>query len=63
MLHIQLEVMTARVITSTPDTPIENITKLMVQKKVNRIPIVKEKRLVGIVTRGDILQAIKDLIT
>ncbi|MEW5920618.1 MAG: CBS domain-containing protein [Bacillota bacterium] len=53
------EVMTAKVVSATPDTPLQDIAALMVNKKFNRIPIVKDKKVLGIITRGDILHAIK----
>ena len=53
------EVMSTKVITARPDTPVADIARLMVNRKINRIPIVKGKKVVGIITRGDILQAIR----
>ena len=53
------EVMTVKVVAAAPDTPLKEIAALMVNKKINRIPIVEGKKLVGIITRGDILKAVK----
>ncbi len=53
------DIMTRPVITAAPETPLEDIARTMVTRKINRIPVVKGKRVAGIITRGDILQAIK----
>jgi CBS domain-containing protein len=50
------DMMTKRVITASPDTPIENLAEIMVRKRINRIPIIDEGKLVGIVSRADILR-------
>jgi CBS domain-containing protein len=50
------ELMTNRVITGGPDTSVRELTRLMSAHDVNRIPIVEEGRLIGIVTRADILR-------
>ena len=39
-----------------PDESVERVIRLMVQHKIHRIPVVEESRLVGIVTRGDVLR-------
>ena len=45
-----------KVITATEDTPIGEIIKTLIYKRIKRIPIVKEGKLVGIVSRRDILK-------
>jgi len=47
------EVMTKPIITSTPDTPIADVVKLMSRYKIRRVPIVENETLVGIVTAYD----------
>lgn len=52
------EVMTTKVISATEDETIENLSTKMINKKINRIPIVNSKNeLVGIVTRKDIIKS------
>jgi len=51
------EVMTREVVTATEDTPVQQLAALMLRKQVNRIPIVRGERVVGIVTRNDVLRA------
>lgn len=46
------------VITADPSTPLNKLQKLMAEHDIGRIPIVKEGRVVGIVTRNDILTAL-----
>lgn len=57
--------MSKKVITTTPGTPIESASKIMVRNKLRRIPVVGEERrtphpekdkLVGIVTATDVLE-------
>ena len=38
--------------------PVEAIADLMIAKKIKRVPVLSEDKLVGIVTRGDIIRAI-----
>lgn len=52
------EVMARRVATVPPGTPLAVAARLMVRLGVKRLPVVDERgRLVGIVTRGDLLKA------
>lgn len=50
------EVMTREVVTATEDTPVQQLAALMLRKQVNRVPIVRGERVVGIVTRNDVLR-------
>jgi len=50
--------MSRRVETVSPDTSVLELESLMAQSGVGRIPVVDEGRLVGIVTRGDVLNAL-----
>ena len=52
------EYMSTRLITAEPENTVDEVGRLLVQNKVNRIPIVVGKNIVGIITRGDILKAI-----
>ena len=60
------DIMATKVITTTPGTKIEAITKMMVRNSLRRIPIVgedirsssKEEKLLGFVTASDILKYI-----
>jgi len=52
------DLMTEDVITISPEATVEDAATLMSDKDVNRLPVVEGDKLVGIVTRGDI---VKDL--
>jgi CBS domain-containing protein len=46
--------MTREVITISPKTTLSEAHHLMITKNIRRLPVLKNKRLVGIITRGDI---------
>ncbi|MDD3365062.1 MAG: CBS domain-containing protein [Syntrophomonas sp.] len=48
--------MSTEVLTISPDTPVSEVQKLVVEYDVGRLPVVDEGRLVGIVSRTDILR-------
>ena len=50
------DVMTTEVFTVAPDDPVARAANIMVDKKVNRVPVVEGDRLVGIVARHDIIR-------
>ena len=50
------DVMTHNVITATEDTPVHVLASRMVRFGVNRLPIVRDRTVVGIVTRADVLK-------
>ena len=57
------EVMTERVLTVTPQTPISELVALMETKRVKRLPVVDQGRLVGIVSRADVMAALVGLLS
>jgi CBS domain-containing protein len=52
------EVMTRAPITADENTPIEEIVRLMETKRVKRIPVVRANRVVGIVSRANLLNVL-----
>ena len=52
------EIMTKDVITTTPDAEVVDVLALMLEKDVNRVPVLEKGVLVGIVSRGDIVFSI-----
>lgn len=52
------DVMTRQVITAAPDTPLHEIAALLEKHSIKRVPIVDNGRLVGIVSRANLVQAI-----
>lgn len=56
------EIMTREVITTTPDTPIEDAASLMVTKKIGGLPVVDGKgKVVGIITETDIFRTFVEM--
>jgi len=51
------EAMTAPVITIAPNRPVHEAAARMVSESVNRLPVVEDGKLVGIVTRADLVRA------
>lgn len=52
------DVMTTDVVTVREDDTIQDVATLMVQRKINRVPVVDDGNLIGIVTRDDIIRAV-----
>jgi len=52
------DVMQRRVITATPETPLRDIAELLEKNHIKRIPIVKKRKIVGIVSRANLVQAL-----
>jgi predicted transcriptional regulator len=55
--------MTEHVFTITPQTPIAELVTLMEAKHVKRLPVVDQGRLVGIVSRADVMAALVGLLS
>jgi CBS domain-containing protein len=56
------EVMSARVITAAEDTPLGEIATLLERHRIKRVPIVRDGKLVGIVSRSNLIQALASAI-
>jgi len=50
------EFMSKEVITFTEDSPVKNIMQELVRKNIKRVPIVRDNKVVGVVSRRDILR-------
>ena len=48
-----MEVMTADPITTTPDTPLADAARVLMERKIGCLPVIEDDRLVGILTEGD----------
>jgi CBS domain-containing protein len=51
------EAMSAPVVTIAPDRGVHEAASLMIDESVNRLPVIEDRELVGIVTRADIVRA------
>jgi len=52
------DIMSKDIISVNEETPVEEIANLFTTHKINRVPVLREKKLVGIVSRADIVRAI-----
>jgi CBS domain-containing protein len=52
------EIMRKKVMSISPDDLVEVVVPLIVDKKINRLPVIKDGKLVGLVSRGDIIRAL-----
>jgi acetoin utilization protein AcuB len=56
------DVMTADVLTVEPDTPLDEAARLLRRERIGALPVVSAGRVVGIVTRSDLLGALGQLL-
>jgi CBS domain-containing protein len=52
------DMMTADPVTVDADAPVQDAARLISRKRHNRLPVVEHGRLVGVVTRLDVLDAL-----
>ena len=55
------EVMTTKLHTISEDTPLEKIVEMMEKYRVKRVPVLSGKKVVGIVTRANLMHAMVSL--
>jgi CBS domain-containing protein len=52
------KLMSVGVVSVTPETGAGEIARLFFERKIKRVPVVRDGKLVGLVSRGDLLQAL-----
>jgi CBS domain-containing protein len=52
------EVMSDRVISASEDTPLSELANILEKNRIKRVPILKDGKLVGIVSRANLIQAL-----
>ena len=52
------EVMTDTVLTAGPDDPVADLIELMERRRIKRVPVIDRGRLVGIVSRANLVRAL-----
>ncbi len=57
------EVMSADVIAVTPEDPLEDVVRLMERRHIKRVPVIEAGRLVGIVSRANLVRALLDRLS
>lgn len=50
------EVMTTDPVTTTPETPLADAARVMLERKIGCLPVVEDGRLVGLLTESDFLR-------
>lgn len=50
------DIMTTKVIKTTPDTEIDDVCKTMATSQIRRLPVIENNQIVGIITIGDLAQ-------
>lgn len=55
------DIMTREVLTVTEDTPIEDIAQVLTRNRIRRVPVVRGEKVVGIVSREDVVRAMASL--
>jgi acetoin utilization protein AcuB len=55
------QVMATDLKTITPDTPLVEAAKLMLENKISTLPVMRDEQLAGIITEGDIFRAFVQL--
>jgi osmotically-inducible protein OsmY len=53
--------MTRNVVTATPDTPLGEIAALLERHHIKRVPIVRDGKVLGIVSRANLIQALASI--
>lgn len=52
------DIMSQHVIAVQEDTPVNEIAILLTERKIKRVPVVRDGKLVGIISRSDIVNAV-----
>ncbi|MGD9879714.1 MAG: CBS domain-containing protein [Reyranella sp.] len=52
------DIMTRKVVTATPDTPLQDVAMMMEMNGIKRIPVVRDGEMVGLVSRANLVQAV-----
>jgi CBS domain-containing protein len=55
------EVMTPNVVTVCEDTPLQDVVDIMERRRIKRIPVVGDGKIVGIISRANLVQALARL--
>lgn len=60
--HLVKQIMNRKVVTVQATQPIEDLTPYFVEKSFNYIPIVEQQKLVGIISRADMIAALQQQV-
>lgn len=57
------DIMTRKVEVVSPETPVAEIARLLEEKRIKRVPVVDDGRIVGLVSRANLMQALASVPT
>ncbi len=52
------EVMTREVVAVSPDTPLDEVARILESRRIKRVPVIEDGRLVGILSRANLLHGL-----
>ena len=55
------EFMSAGLISTDPDYDLQKAVSIMTRNKIHRLPVIKDKKLLGMITGSDIMRVFRDL--
>jgi CBS domain-containing protein len=55
------EIMSADVVTVPPDAPLQDVVRIMEQRRIKRVPVVRDGAIVGIISRANLVQVLARL--
>jgi acetoin utilization protein AcuB len=56
------EIMSKKPITVDPDTSLHDVAKIMLENKIGGLPVVRDHKVVGIITESDVFRAMIEII-
>ncbi len=56
------ELMTTDVVSANEDTPLSEVAALLERRRIKRVPIVRHGKLVGVVSRSNLIQALASIV-
>jgi acetoin utilization protein AcuB len=62
MAHMPIKDVMSRPITVTEDTPLEEAARLMVEKAIGCLPVLRGDKLIGVITETDIFKAFVEIL-
>ena len=57
--HYVKQIMSRRVVTVLPTQPIQDLVPYFVEKSFNYIPVVEDRKLIGMISRADMIAALQ----
>jgi CBS domain-containing protein len=56
------DIMTPEVVTVSRDTPLEEVVNILERRRIKRVPVTRDDKLVGIISRANLVQALARLV-